>query len=230
MNEEIECTNTKSLSLILKELMPGAETLCEPFFGSHSIILSPLDLHFKVKILNDRERGLVNLFELHRVNPELLESLQNKNDSFDVKELGDIDLDSFSSSPFLSDIEDVKKALDAFLACKEILHDIAGIGTDQAMNYIHSLLKPVLVENLPQQEFLTRFDRWYTVFFIQENNLELMDPSIFGGFLRDMKGTLLTNTLEKRGYLENYCERDFTINVKFESSTVGKTLDCWKSH
>jgi len=44
------------------------ETLCEPFFGYASIILSPIDCHFKVKILNDQwPDGMLNHMDLQKI-------------------------------------------------------------------------------------------------------------------------------------------------------------------
>jgi hypothetical protein len=151
---------------LVHQALPGSIALCEPWFGHVSVALSPPRLHFKVHVINDPGLGLVRLFEMYRIDKHGLRDLIGNGEIH-------VHLPSFSGkSAFLKSAGDASAGVAAFRTC------IDNLGIDAAMvvaseatfmetiDTIHEKLVPVLVENMPVLEFITRFDRPYTVFFV----------------------------------------------------------------
>lgn len=226
MPEPIACNDGRSLAVLLKKLLPGTETLCEPFFGGPSIVFYPADFHFKVKILNDTSRGLVHLFELHRLDPGFLKSFLKKHETGRKFNFKCLDTDFLNSSPFLNEMQDIKDGLDVIVFLRELLNDIHQSGSKDFITYIHGLLKIVLIENLPPIQCLERFDRDYTVSFLPRMSMQSLDPEAFGEFLAGMEGKLLTDYIEDDDMLLTRFKNKFTIDITFEGNPVGRSLVC----
>ena len=138
----------------------------------------------------------------------------------------DTDVKFFQSSPFLNEVQDINNGLDALVFLKKMLKDVYRSSSKDFMAYIHGLLKPVLVENLPIIECLERFDRNYTVSFLPQMSMQSLDPEAFGDFLIGMKGKLLTDYVEDESLLLICCKEIFTIDVTSEGVPSGKNLVC----
>ncbi len=154
----------------LHQALPDSLALCEPWFGHTSLALSPGRLHFKVHVINDPGQGLVKLFEMFRIDKHALRDMIQSDDVH-------AHYTAFSGkSAFVKSAGDASAGIAAFRACIGNL----GIGASAAavteaavtetIVAIHEKLVPVLVENMHISEFITRFDRPYTVFFVPRIN------------------------------------------------------------
>ncbi len=167
MNEAPARTPVQNdVARLLHQALPDSLALCEPWFGHASLALSPGQLHFKVHVINDPGQGLVRLFEMFRIDKFSLRAMIEHDDVH-------VRFPSFSGkSPFLRSAGDASAGLAAFRACLENLgiDPAAAAATEVAfietISVIHEKLVPVLVEDLPVPEFIQRFDRPYSVFFI----------------------------------------------------------------
>jgi hypothetical protein len=193
------------LAAVIKHALPSMQALCEPIFGPTSLIMSPERLHFKVMILNDPDRGLVNLFELYRVDKIALLELvkQGPRDTVDLKRIIiERDLAPFSrKSPFIHTIADACAGIRAYASC------IAALGLDpvvqlqststfyHSMKLIHDKLENVLVEHLPIPEFVSRFDKGYTTFYLVTTLAELY-PLLVNKITTGLKGILMVKLEE----------------------------------
>ncbi|MEX2684710.1 MAG: hypothetical protein Q6373_024270 [Candidatus Sigynarchaeota archaeon] len=150
----------------LNRILHESLALCEPWFGHGSLIFSPCKLHFKVNVINDPGQGLLKLFEMVRIDKRALREAM-------AHELIQACLPQFSKrSPFLKTSSDIIDGVSAFRFCVDrlIIDPVAATANDaafsEAIATIHEKLVPVLVENLPVTEFIKRFDKPYTVFYI----------------------------------------------------------------
>ncbi len=154
----------------LHQTLPNSLSLCEPWFGHTSLVLSPGQLRFKVNVINDPGQGLVNLFEMFRIDKHTLRDMIQSDDVH-------ANYKKFSGkSAFVKSAGDASAGIAAFVACIGNLgiNAPAAAATEDAFSEtitaIHEKLMPVLVENMSVSEFITRFDRPYTVFFVPRIN------------------------------------------------------------
>ncbi len=156
----------REIAQSMNHTLEDSLALCEPWFGHESLVLSPGRLHFKVHVINDTGQCLVKLFEMYRIDKHgLYEAIAHE------KTQACFPLFSGKSS-LLKTASDASAGVTAFRACVENLGIDPAIAAATEADFIdaiatiHEKLVPVLVENLPVPEFIERFDRSYTVFFI----------------------------------------------------------------
>jgi hypothetical protein len=171
MHETLARTPVQSeVARLVHQALPDSLALCEPWFGHASLALSPDRLHFKVQVINDPSQGLVNLFEMFRIDKHGLHDMIQNDDVH-------AHFPSFSGkSAFLKSESEASAGLAAFRNCIDNL----GIDAKRAaatetvfietISAIHEKLVPVLVESMPVPEFIARFDRPYSVFFVPRAN------------------------------------------------------------
>ncbi|NMC07691.1 MAG: hypothetical protein GYA24_20930 [Candidatus Lokiarchaeota archaeon] len=182
--------------------IPGSITLCEPLFGHASIILSRGKSPFKVHVLNDPGRGLVQLFEMVRVDEATLRSLLAREDPRPS-------VPSFAGrSAFFHDAADLARGMAAFHCCIEnmgIDHRFidaclaSNASFKECISTIHEKLVHVLVESMPARAFIQRFDKPYTTFFIPHlpASIDGVIESMRGG-LAGLRGHLVIETVSRQ--------------------------------
>ena len=179
----------------LKDFFVGGLAICEPWFGDGSLILSRGSPSFKVYVINDQERCLVALFEMIRIDKEMLfELVKSDEPSKDEKAMVMMD----DKSPFLKFLSDVIYGIDGFFTCIKNLgiHRATAIETSSSffaiIREIHTMLESVLVENLPVDEFIPRFDKSYTVFFMPlRESWAIIDGHTIPSCFATLQGRLL---------------------------------------
>jgi hypothetical protein len=194
------------LANTIERAVPGGLTFCEPYLGSTSLILKHLPWRFKVHVIDDELNQLVKMGELHRITGPGMGSLL---DQFAAEQAGEqlergspplgttsIPFDCFNSSPFILELADVASAVHALLDCFAWLKipPMFGASTEFEAAYrrVHDSLKRVLVECMPVAEFMPRFDRTYSTFFIPPDRVAtfFQNPSL-AAFVHDMRGSLI---------------------------------------
>ncbi|MHA1369082.1 MAG: hypothetical protein ACTSWN_02440 [Promethearchaeota archaeon] len=160
-------------------LFPKTQTIVEPFFTHPSLLLSGLTLPFKVRILNDRDSYLVKLFELYRIDDQFLREILKKclwikpevkavginkrlMESFDFSRF-------FGESPFVNDTKDIYDAFDGYIHFLNNNHDGFLLHEKDpilSLKKLHERLQFTFIENLPVVEFIPRFNRTYTLYFL----------------------------------------------------------------
>ena len=186
---------TNGVASSLQDHLAGSITICEPWFGEGSIILSRVSPAFKVRVINDQDRSLVAFFEMNRIDKDKLFELVNSDDP-SKNETAIAMLDG--KSPFLESMTDVMHGIQGFFSCLKNL-DIPRATvvetTDSFVNTIHEihcLLESVLVENMPVDEIIPRFDKSYTTFFIPSSEASaLMDNHALMSCFTTLKGRVL---------------------------------------
>nr|MDO8083582.1 hypothetical protein [Candidatus Sigynarchaeum springense]MDO8116122.1 hypothetical protein [Candidatus Sigynarchaeota archaeon] len=150
----------------LNRALHDSLALCEPWFGPGSLILSPCRLRFKVYAINDTRQGLLKLFEMFRIDKHVLrDAIANDRIEACFQQFA-------GKSPFLKTTSDVSTGIAAFHSCADnicidpVAATATGVAFSQVIATIHEKLVPVLVENMPVTEFIKRFDKPYTVFYI----------------------------------------------------------------
>jgi hypothetical protein len=179
----------------LREFFAGSLAICEPWFGGGSIVLARGSPSFKVRVMNDQQRCLVALFEMVRVDEEgLFELVKSDEPSKDEKAMVMID----DKSPFLASLSDVAHGIAGFFTCIENLgiHRATAIESSSSffaiIREIHDLLESVLVENMPVDEFIPRFDKSYTAFFLPlREALSINDEQTIPPCFATLQGRLL---------------------------------------
>nr|MDO8113206.1 hypothetical protein [Candidatus Sigynarchaeota archaeon] len=191
------------IASILKQELPSLQAICEPWFGSDSLILCSAPLHFKVRVINDTSRGLVNLFEMVRVDKDrLFNMMQNPSISMQAEIVNRF----ANKSAFVKTLDDAKAGISAFHAClRTMCIDISrALASGQefvaVVKKLHGKLEPVMVENLAIADFIPRFDKPYTLFFIPASCIDalLKENAVLAYFSR-LKGRILVQFQDNDG-------------------------------
>ncbi|MBD3188967.1 hypothetical protein GF325_19225 [Candidatus Bathyarchaeota archaeon] len=170
----------------LLDALPGMETLCEPFVTIPSLLFMPPIPPFRVRVLNDQPMHFIHLFELYRVDVDLLQDLVitawntinrgRKPSTMEIQTHPHVTetnrvRDALSGSPFLNEVPDLESAIQGFLLAT---HNTCRNADDvlemnqflDLMDTIYGFFTRILVENLPLLDFIKRFDRPYTTFHV----------------------------------------------------------------
>ncbi|HME51647.1 MAG TPA: hypothetical protein VKM55_05475 [Candidatus Lokiarchaeia archaeon] len=183
------------IEIELQDYFPGSLAICEPWFDEGSMILSRGLSAFKVRVINDQTRCLVALFEMARVDTHgLFELVTSDDPSGNENTIAMLD----GKSPFLESMNDVVNGIGAFFTCIKSfdLSRDAVLETEEsfvnAIHEIHCTLETVLIENLPVEEIIPRFDKPYTMFFITSREaMSMLNARVILPCLASLKGRLL---------------------------------------
>ncbi len=212
------------------------QTLCELLIHGSSIILSPFQFHFKVKVLNDHDGGLVRLFELYRCNREFVKELLNATLHQDREHLVDLNPPRVSS-PFIQGHDDVLVAASALKSCIRSIfleYDdvVARESHEEIIAKIHGYLESVLVERMDPGLFVRRFDRASTVFYIPGYIRSIIEKTNdFIDQLENVKGTILIerskhDSSEFEAYMADF-SITWGVDVVNELGTrILRSIDC----
>ncbi|MBN2153005.1 MAG: hypothetical protein JW839_16250 [Candidatus Lokiarchaeota archaeon] len=207
----------------IKSALPDSLTLCEPWFGHESLILSPGRLYFKVHVVNDPGQGLVKLFEMCRVDKAGTREAIARDDA-------QASCPIFSGrSAFLRSSGDVSAGVAAFRACAGNLgiDPLAAMASDAAfagaITAVHEKLVAVLVENMPIPEFVTRFDRKYTAFFIPGLQLGItMALNALGPAIAGLHGHLIIEARDAAEVQDAIASHARTATLEFAGTISGR--------
>lgn len=191
----LQSPSPNGLAAAVQHCLAGNLAICEPWFGDGSLILSRASSEFKVRVINDQKRCLVALFEMLRIDQQALFELAKHEH---VPKKDDATKIFYDKSPFLESLSDVMNGIDGFFTCIKNMgiSRVEAIESESsfynAVHTIHDKLEQVLVENLPVDEFIPRFDKPYVIFFISHQQImSLIESRSIMAYYGTLKGRLL---------------------------------------